>query len=332
MPGMSANLEPAVADISNFEDSPEPAMYVISCCFTHGLATVTFVSLRLTNDLAEHGTALHPAILSGDLGRVVELKRERPLTKHEKYHVLTKHFVPPASYRFPSVQFGKQKRSFQHSWLNLYNGLVYSERENGGYCKFCVLFSQDPYSVHGLNSTLVTRAFTNFKKASDKCRDHFSGTSGSSARKYHLQAVETAQSFKAMMENRILPIDQQLSTIRKQVVAENRKKLKSIAETVVLCGRQGIALRGHRDDWKHVSDSSTSNPGNFIALLQFRVLSGDTVLAEHLATASTHRNALYTSKTTQNEIIDICGSIIRETILAEVREACFFLHHGRRSH
>lgn len=169
---------------------------------------------RLTNDLVEQEPALHPAVLSGDLGRVVELKRERPLTKHEQYHVLTKHFVPPASYRFPSVQFGKQKRSFQHSWLNLYNGLVYSEKEKGGYCKFCVLFSQDPYSVHSLNSTLVTCPFTNFKKASDKFREHFSGTSGNSAHKYHLQAVETAQSFKAVTENKTLPIDQQLSTIR----------------------------------------------------------------------------------------------------------------------
>lgn len=49
-----------------------------------------------------------------------------------------------------------------------------------------------------------------------------------------------------------------------------------------------------------------------------------TVLAEHLRTASTHHNALYTSKTTQNEIIDICGSIIRGTILAEIRKARFF--------
>lgn len=88
--------------------------------------------------------------------------------------------------------------------------------------------------MHALNSTLVTRAFANLKKVSDKCRDHFSGTSSSSARKYHLQAVETAQSFKAVMENKILPIDQQLSTIRQQIVAENRKKLKSIAETVIL--------------------------------------------------------------------------------------------------
>ena len=43
-------------------------------------------------------------------------------------------------------------------------------------------------------------------------------------------------------------------------------------------------------------------------------------LAEHLRTASTHHNALYTSKTTQNEIIDICGSA---TILADIHDANF---------
>ena len=138
---------------------------------------------------------------------------------------------------------------------------------------------------------------------------------------YHLQAVETAQSFKAVMENKILPIDHQLSTIQQQIVAENQKKIKSIVETVILCGRQGIALRGHLDDLKHLSDSSSSNPSNFIALLQFR---GVTVLAEHLRTVSTRRNALYTSKTTQNEIIDISGNIIRGTILAKICEARFF--------
>ena len=254
----------------------------------------------------------------------MELKRERPLTKREQYHVLTKHFAPPTSYRFPPVEFGKQNRSFQYSWLKLYNGLVYSIKENGGFCKFCVLFSRAPYSVSNFSGSLVTSPFTNFKRASDKLREHFCGTNSTSARKYHLEAVKTAQSFKAMMENKILPVDQQLSSIRAQIVAENRKKIRSIAETVIFCGRQGLALRGHRDDWKHLCDSPTSNPGNFIALLQFRALSGDKVLAEHLQTASTHRNALYTSKTSQNEIIDICGSIIRGSILAEIREARFF--------
>ena len=29
---------------------------------------------------------------------------------------------------------------FQRKWLDEYNGLVYSVSDDGGYCKFCVLF------------------------------------------------------------------------------------------------------------------------------------------------------------------------------------------------
>ena len=39
-----------------------------------------------------------------------------------------------------------------------------------------------------------------------------------------------------------------------------------------------------------MKNAPDENAGNFLALLQFRVLSGDTILAEHLQSA--HRNAL----------------------------------------
>ena len=117
------------------------------------------------------------------------------------------------------------------------------------------------------------------------------------------------------MENKLLSINQQLSSIRAEVVSQNRKKLKCMAETVIFCGRQGISLRGHRDDWK---DAPNENPGNFTVLLQLHVESGDTILAQHLQSAHEHRNALYTSKTIQNELIDICSNILRENILEEI--------------
>ena len=85
---------------------------------------------------------------------------------------------------------------------------------------------------------------------------------------------------------------------------------------VELCGRQGIALRGHRDDGKYLEDPE-NNPGNFQTLLKFRCDAGDTALAEHLSKCA--RNATYRSKTTQNEIIEIRGGMITETILAEVK-------------
>ena len=65
-----------------------------------------------------------------------------------------------------------QKRSFQHSRLSKYDGLVYSESHDGSYCKFCVLFWKCECSVNEFG-VLVARPFTNFKKASEKFGEHF---------------------------------------------------------------------------------------------------------------------------------------------------------------
>ena len=46
------------------------------------------------------------------------------------------------------------------------------------------------------------------------------------------------------------------------------------------------------------------------------------ILAEHLHSGD--RNSLYTSKTIQNELIEICGDIIRNTILKQVHAANLF--------
>lgn len=80
----------------------------------------------------------------------------------------------------------------------------------GGNCKYCVLFGQAPYSVPNFNGTLITLPLTNLKKATEKLCEHFIGTHGSLPRKYHFQAIEKAQNFKAVMENKQLPIDHQV--------------------------------------------------------------------------------------------------------------------------
>ena len=72
-------------------------------------------------------------------------------------------------------------------------------------------------------------------------------------------------------------------------------------KTIVLCGRQNIALRGHRDSALDVERDvgDAQNHGNFLALLNFRIDAGDSVLENHLITAG--RNATYTSNTIQNQ-------------------------------
>ena len=65
-----------------------------------------------------------------------------------------------------------------------------------------------------------------------------------------------------------------------------------------------------------------SRSGNFHALLQFRIDAGDSVLKQHLQTAS--KNVKYTSKTIQNDMINVCGRLIQDKILCEVKQARFF--------
>ena len=97
--------------------------------------------------------------------------------------------------------------------------------------------------------------------------------------------------------------------------------LSSIIKTIVLCGKQNIAIRGHRDDSQHLLDPK-NNPGNFQMLLEFRVDSGDEILSDHFKKCK--RNASYRSKTIQNEIISICGSHIQEILINEIEKSGFF--------
>ena len=101
-----------------------------------------------------------------------------------------------------------------------------------------------------------------------------------------------------------------MCTQNEATVKKNQAKLKSIFETILLCGRQGLSLGVHRDDHKSQENDPLHNHGNFLALLEFCVKSGDQILENHLKSGKA--NAMYTSKTVQNEFIEICGNIVRE--------------------
>ena len=81
--------------------------------------------------------------------------------------------------------------------------------------------------------------------------------------------------------------------------------------------KQGLAFRGNKDDKVDFSNESF-NRGNFIATLQL-LGKGNSILQNHLLSAS--KNALYTSKTIQNEIIHIYASKIRKFLTKQVRDS-----------
>ena len=110
----------------------------------------------------------------------------------------------------------------------------------------------------------------------------------------------------------------------KDRIASNRQKLSSIIKTIVLCGRQNIALRGHCDNATDIENEplDTENHGNFRALLNFSVDAGDTVLGEHLKAAA--KNATCTSPVIQNQIIDVLEDQIRSETIRRVQKANWF--------
>ena len=88
----------------------------------------------------------------------------------------------------------------------------------------------------------------------------------------------------------------------------NYKILPLIVEAVLLCARQKIALQGHQQDKIDFALPAMRNEGNFIAML--RLLSkNNATLHEHLTFGA--KNAKYTSKTIQNEILGIAADQIR---------------------
>ena len=198
----------------------------------------------------------------------------------EKFDALKYNCVLPSSFKYPSkIEYGKH-RSFNQQWLNEYVWLSYSPFQDGVYCKYCALFSDSTKIDKLVKSPLHfwTTATQKFKKHSES--------------ESHQRASILANNFMKIMTSQQHSIDQQLNVAVASQISLNKLKLHSIIQTVLFCGRQNIPLRGHREG------SSTINPGNFKALVKFRVDSGDKLLQDHLETGP--RNATYTSKNIQN--------------------------------
>lgn len=167
------------------------------------------------------------------------------------------------------------------------------------------------YRRIGCLGRLINYPLTNFTKAKSTLQTH-------STQATHKAAMEDTVAFTSRIEKGRLSVSQLLQSEASTCVKHNREKILSILKTVVFCGKQNIALRGHREE-----DGGTGqNPGNFLALLQFRIDSGDVVLANHFEESP--RNAQYRSPGIQNELISCTGEWIRKQIIQEVVEASFF--------
>ncbi|KAG5881267.1 hypothetical protein JTB14_003738 [Gonioctena quinquepunctata] len=191
-------------------------------------------------------------------------------------------------------------------------------REDGAYCKFCFVFAQKEvgHTSAQITGHLVTDPYRNWKKALENFQKH-------QTTQYHCTASIKADNFLSVMAGKSQSINSQVDAVRARQVKENQEKLVPIIKTVILCGRQGLPLRGHRDHGMfNISVEPEENEGNFRALLRARIDSRDVNLKKHFETCP--RNATYISWNIQNQIIEACDIIIKRKIASEVNCAkCF---------
>ena len=196
----------------------------------------------------------------------------------------------------------------QHPWLH------YSKFADGAFCRACALFS--PSNVGGQDlGQFVTSPFKCWTKMTTKASTHAS-------KEYHRSAMTRMSEFLARYEDPSQSVDTMLDSQAQRVIDSNKQVIESLFRVAILCGKQGLAMRGHRDNKVQWDDEGERpNEGNFVQLVCFRA-DTDKVLVEHLSKGP--KNARYTSKTIQNELVRVAGDKIRTDILEEVKRAKFY--------
>ena len=109
----------------------------------------------------------------------------------------------------------------------------------------------------------MTKPFRSWRKT-DKLTDH-------AKREYYLTAMTKMTEFIAQYQQPSAAVDMQMQLAAQKRMADNQQVIESLFKVILLCGKQGFALRGHRDD--HISweeEHESTNEGNFIEIVRFR--------------------------------------------------------------
>ena len=131
--------------------------------------------------------------------------------------------------------------------------------------------------------------------------------------------MELASNFAKCYGNPLSDIVHQVDQSRCKLEDKTRQICLPVANAVLFCGREGLALRGY-DESTSILTQRDNNDGNFRALQRFRI---DIVLEIHLNTCG--KNAQYTSASVENELIAVGGKLITGEIAARVNAARFLL-------
>lgn len=234
----------------------------------------------------------------------IELLTQDELHKDEtRRKILQGEWSQCHKFKFPSSCVHGMKRKLSYMYLVNYKWLRYSISNDSVCCAYCMLFGKEGAGNQTGTFSSRTQGFTDWSNIGRLAQHH--DRSGA-----HFDALAKGDNFLRLASGAQRDICGQLSSQVQDTIERNRKILGAIIDVIVLCGQQNIALRGHSE-----------KNSNFLSLLQFRAKT-DPVLASHLQNSDTR--AKYTSPRIQNELIEICGNVLRTALVSDCNKAPFY--------
>ena len=207
--------------------------------------------------------------------------------------------------KFPTTVIGSKSRSFNSEWYRKYKWLEYSIQNNAAFCYACCLFPAATTSR--AEQALTHTGYRDWKHATGKqgiLEKH-------NACHTHKQAMISWSEYMKNTEKGTTIADR-LNSARNLQIQANRHYMRTLAEVILLCARQDLALRGHRES------QSSLNRGNFLEILHL-IAKHDKVVEERLQCGPR-----YTSPEVQNTLLNILANMVRRTICSGVRDAGVF--------
>lgn len=326
------------------EISPPSLEELSSVCQLEGTSESTMCYSSALEESAPHQTSdsqsttgnlvsvpvICPSIGQIDLGAIVHaahnsLDQLRHISGEmedaKKLQYLVSHFKPASTDTLHSHPVFKQGRcwnaSFQQQWLEKFQWLSYSNELEGGLCRYCILFPERPNrgGSHGANPGVLVLG--PYQKPYTKALGRDGLLISHEKSSMHRHATEKADVFIQNFKTPDARIDNRLMKQQSEQEQKNKEVLRQIVLAVEFLAKQGLPFRGNKEDRVNFADESV-NRGNFIAILQL-LGKGNTCLQDHLLFPKC-TNALYTSKTIQNEIIHIYACKVREYLTKQTRD------------
>ena len=176
-----------------------------------------------------------------DIGKILESNVSlHDISRDMKYKILTLEVNPDVSCYPRRLYNSGSSRQFQPAWKKQHPWLHYSNHLDGIFCHASAFFAPDKVSGQ-TPGQFVTKPFRSWVNKTQKMNAH-------AVMAYHEVAMTKMHEFLTRYKYPDKSIDTLFDSGAKKRMVMNQKVIESLFSIVLLCGRQGLALRGHRDD------------------------------------------------------------------------------------